>query len=68
MPNYFVNKNTDAQGDHEVHTEDCPWIPEMKNRIALGYHANCKSAVKKAKEYYSKVNGHKYCSVDCHTT
>lgn len=68
MPNYYVNKNTDAQGDHEVHTYECPWLPKEENRIALGYHLNCTSAVKKAKEYYSNVNGHKHCSEECHSS
>jgi len=68
MANYYVNKNTDAQGDHEVHTGDCPWLPKEENRISLGYFFNCKGAVEKAKEYYSNVNGHKHCSEDCHTS
>lgn len=68
MANYYVNKNTDTQGDHEVHEQACPWLPEEKNRIYLGNYENCKDAVKEAKRYYSKVNGHKYCSESCHTS
>ena len=68
MAKYCVNKSTDNEGDHEVHKEGCPWWPEAKNRIDLGNHSNCKDAVERAKEYYSNVNGHKYCSEECHTT
>ena len=68
MPKYCVNKNTDAQGDHEVHKENCPWWPNSENRIDLGYHSDCHSAVREAKKKYDNVNGHKYCSENCHTT
>ncbi|HAA11795.1 MAG TPA: hypothetical protein DCE41_08905 [Cytophagales bacterium] len=68
MPKYYVNKKTDDQGDHEVHKEGCPWTPLPENRIDLGYHTNCQSAITKAKTYYSRVNGHSYCSADCHTS
>jgi len=68
MPKYCVNINTDAQGDHEVHKENCPWSPNTENRIDLGYHSNCQSAVKEAKKYFNNVNGHKYCAEECHTT
>lgn len=64
---YYVNKNGQSNGDHEVHTTGCSYMPLEKNRISLGTHDNCKTAVKKAKEYYSKVNGCYYCSNNCHT-
>lgn len=68
MPMYFVNKNAQRNGDHEVHKEDCTFLPESNNRISLGYHSNCKSAVRKAKDYFDQVNGCAFCSVECHTT
>ncbi|MBN4085033.1 hypothetical protein JYT89_01680 [Flavobacteriaceae bacterium AH-315-B10] len=68
MAKYCVNKNTDNNGDHEVHKEGCPWWPKSENRIDLGYFYNCEDAVKEAKKYYSNSNGHKHCAKDCHTT
>ncbi|MFS4445386.1 hypothetical protein [Maribacter sp. 2307UL18-2] len=68
MPKYCVNKETDNNGDHEVHKENCPWWPSDKNRLDLGYHDSCESAVAEAKKHYSNVNGHKHCSQDCHTS
>lgn len=68
MSRYYVNKNGQSNGDHEVHRESCSWLPETENRIYLGYYDNCKDAVKKAREYYSKVNGCYYCSNECHTS
>lgn len=71
MPHYCVNKVAQAgSGDYEVHdlasTKGC--LPAVDNRIDLGYHSSCSSAVQAAKSYYSKVNGCYYCAYSCHTT
>ena len=68
MAKYCVSRNTDHQGDHEVHKFGCPWYPKPENRIDLGECQNCFEAVRKAKKFYSNVNGHKYCSSACHTS
>ncbi|WP_117880200.1 hypothetical protein [Aureibaculum luteum] len=68
MSKYYVNKNAQENGDHEVHTTGCSWLPEVHNRIYLGDYNSCNAAVKKAKEHYSQVNGCYYCSKDCHTS
>ena len=68
MVKYCVNKNKDNNGDHEVHKAGCPWWPKAENRKDLGEHSSCQSAVREAKNYYSSVNGHKYCSEACHTS
>lgn len=65
---YYVNKNAQSNGDHEVHKDGCDWLPELKNRIYLGYFASCDEAVIKASEHYSQVNGCYFCSEECHTT
>ncbi len=67
MALYYVNKNAQANGDHEVHTGSCSYLPAAENRIYLGSFANCAEAVKAAKSYYSQVNGCYYCSRPCHT-
>lgn len=67
MAKYYVNRNSQSNGDHEVHTTGCSFLPNPENRIDLGDHINCASAVKKAKEYYNQVNGCYYCSNSCHT-
>ena len=68
MKNYYVNKNAQSNGDHEVHDEDCSYLPTYSNRKDLGEHSNCKSAVTEAKKTYPKSNGCYYCSKDCHTS
>ncbi|WP_350289830.1 hypothetical protein [uncultured Croceitalea sp.] len=68
MAKYYVNKNAQANGDHEVHKTSCSWLPEVKNRIYLGEFSSCKGAVREAKNHYSQVNGCYYCSRDCHSS
>lgn len=49
MAKYYVNKDAQDNGDHEVHHSNCSWLPDIKNRIDLGECTNCHEAVKKAK-------------------
>ncbi len=66
---YYVNTKpqTDSEGEHEVHTGDCPKLPGTLSRKYLGYYDNCQEAVEKAKEHYDEVDGCAICSPDCHT-
>ena len=41
---YCVNDNAQDNGDHEVHTYSCSWLPEEKNRTYLGDFASCAPA------------------------
>ncbi|MCF2875068.1 MULTISPECIES: hypothetical protein [unclassified Tenacibaculum] len=68
MARYYVNKNTQVNGDHEVHKLGCSWMPKQENRIFLGDFITCKGAVREAKKIYKKVNGCYYCSNDCHVS
>lgn len=65
---YYVNKNAQSNGDHEVHTGECQYLPLSENREYLGYFDSCKDAVKKAKEIFSKSNGCYFCARECHTS
>lgn len=69
LPRYYVNKKVQPNGDHEVHDfAYCPHPADIENRLDLGFHTNCQSAVLKAKQYYPKSNGCFYCCKPCHTT
>lgn len=68
MAYYYVNTNAQANGDHEVHTTGCSFMPAKDNRIYLGDFATCDPAVREARRHYSQVNGCYYCSNACHTT
>lgn len=67
MEKYYVNKHAQSNGDHEVHREDCYYLPTQSNRIHIGIHSNCEDAVAEAKRTYARSNGCKTCSSDCHT-
>lgn len=68
MDKYYVNKNAQANGDHEVHKQRCSYMPESYNRISLGEFSSCEPAVSAAKEHYSKADGCAFCCSACHTS
>lgn len=67
MKKYYVNRNAQGNRDHEVHDEDCQYLPASQNSTYLGEFSNCRLAVKEAAKYHSQVNGCKTCSNECHT-
>ena len=67
MKKYYVNDKAQSNGDHEVHHENCSFLPSVLNRTYLGNFSSCKDAVKEAKKKHSQVNGCFYCSNECHT-
>lgn len=68
MDNYYVNKNAQLNGDHEVHKSGCVWMPEIQNREYLGVYSSCQGAVIEAKKKYTKSNGCYHCCSSCHTS
>ena len=68
MRKYYVNKQAQANGDHEVHESGCNRLPSIENQMYLGEFLYCSSAVTEAKKTYSKSNGCYYCSRSCHTS
>ncbi len=68
MAAYYVNKNAQANGDHEVHTTGCTFMPEPHNRQYLGDFAGCAAAVQEAKKYFRQSNGCAFCAPACHTS
>ncbi len=65
---YYVNKNAQYNGDHEVHAEGCMYMPAPANAVSLGEFSSCQDAVKEAKKQYAQVNGCRTCSPYCHTS
>ena len=70
MQSFIINKNQQANGDHEVHnaTTGCIHMPNVENQVNLGYHASCKEAVAKAKQQWpnNRIDGCFYCCPACH--
>ncbi|HSK80710.1 MAG TPA: hypothetical protein VLQ45_29925 [Thermoanaerobaculia bacterium] len=67
MALYYVNKNAQLNGDHEVHKLGCSFMPLEGNRIYLGNFDHCGGAVREAKKHYTQANGCYFCSNECHT-
>ena len=68
MTSYYVNKQAQTNGDHEVHKTGCAFMPSPENRIYLGEFSNCREAVRAAKRHYPQSNGCYYCCRECHTS
>lgn len=56
MAIYYVNKNAQSNGDHEVHKSGCEYMPSIENRLSLVDFTNCHEAVREAKKHYSQSN------------
>lgn len=67
MPIYLVNKRAQPTGEHEVHETTCSYLPSISDRQDLGWHSDCHSAVRSAKNHYSNVDGCYWCCRPCHT-
>ncbi|MFW5498593.1 MULTISPECIES: hypothetical protein [unclassified Maridesulfovibrio] len=68
MARYYVNRNAQSNGDHEVHKLGCNYMPKEENRLYLGEFSSCHQAVAEARKYYAQSNGCYYCSRECHTS
>ncbi|RXK85717.1 hypothetical protein ESB13_02560 [Filimonas effusa] len=64
---YYVSNRAQPDGYHEVHNEDCQFLPSVNNRDHLGIFTSCYPAVAAARAKYDKVDGCKFCSPGCHT-
>ena len=64
---YYVNKNAQPTGEHEVHKPTCVWLPYVENRIYLGDFTTSAEALKAARQFYSNVDGCKKCCPEIHT-
>lgn len=67
MATYYVNKQAQTTGEHEVHTSTCNYLPSEQNRTYLGEFTTCQEAVQAAKKIYTKVDGCFWCARACHT-
>lgn len=47
MAKYWVNNNSQANGDHEVHEQGCSYMPSDKHY--LGDFSSCRDAVAEAR-------------------
>jgi hypothetical protein len=64
-PLYYVNRNAQKSGDHEVHTTACRHGAKEHNRVYLGRFASCREAVREAKKHYRQSDGCAWCAPAC---
>jgi hypothetical protein len=49
MPYYYVNKNAQPTGEHEIQTTSCNQSVTIEaNKLSLGYHTDCNGAKQEA--------------------
>lgn len=65
MPNYYVSHQSQINGDHEVHAQNCMYLP--RDLQYLGNFASCDEALSRARELYRQINGCFWCARSCHT-
>ncbi len=68
MKYYYINlKTTNPNGNNEVHSEECAYLPSPLNRTALGLFPNGIAAVAAAKaKGFSHADGCIHCSPEAH--
>lgn len=68
MKNYYFNIYADINGNHEVHADDCSFLPSELNREYIGKFNSCKAAIAQAHILYPNKNfdGCYYCCRECH--
>ena len=69
MKYYHFKKAVDENGKHEIHAEDCRYLPEESNRTYLGVFSSCEEAltIAEIKNAPEKFDGCKFCCKNCHT-
>ncbi len=69
MEFYYVNKNAQPNGIHDVHSIGCINMPSFENRLFLGKFQTCEDAVREAQKTYPLADGCSYCCCRvCHSS
>ena len=61
MQHYYVSKQAQSNGQHEVHVPRCAHLPEGDAGQYLGAFINCSDAVSAARADYEKAVGCPCC-------
>ncbi|MRN25006.1 hypothetical protein EAI30_10295 [Romboutsia ilealis] len=68
MNYYYFNDNVDNNGNHEIHTFNCSYLPSYFNRTYIGSFSSCEDAINAAKlQYpYKSFDGCFWCCQKIH--
>lgn len=58
---FYINKKPQQNGEHELHTGTCVFLPHETRRIDIGEYFCCNTAVEVSKNYFKKVNSCYFC-------
>jgi len=67
LKRYHLNKKFKNNGKHELHSGECPLLPDKSSLIFLGDYNSSSAALSAALAYYSNVNGCAHCASESHT-
>ena len=66
MRNYYVSKKAEPDGSHDVHHNQCIFMPHSANEVIyLGKFDDCNGALKASREHYKETQGCFFCSYEC---
>lgn len=54
MYDCYVEKDANASGEHIVHTDNCPSLPERDKLTHIGVRSNTAAPLKEAANWFSK--------------
>jgi hypothetical protein len=58
---YYVSIRPQINGQHALHKEDCPFLPEDEKRIYLGIFASSQDAIMEGQRHFSGTNVCRFC-------
>lgn len=61
---YYLNINKNEKGLHELHSENCFFVPIRQRRIDFGWFENSKEALAEARKYYPNISGCYWCCAE----
>ncbi len=59
---YFISISPRISGNHTIHKQVCPLLPDPGKRIPLGVFQSSTEAVKEGREYFERAESCPFCS------
>jgi len=58
---YFVSVKPLTNDYHQIHKDDCPFLPEKEKRILLGHFDSGNEALTESKSYFKRSECCRFC-------
>lgn len=66
LNHYYVNKQAQPNGDHEIHKYECTHGADFDNQRELGWFSSDRDALNEALKIYPQSDGCMYCCLSIH--